>query len=435
MVDALVQSPDHIVDQPSRLTPLPPNLHRGLTAVTTLALLSLVTSTALFLHLSWRMLISGHRRRTNHPQLPYANQFIILIFNLVLADMQQSVAFVLNAQWVTTNSISVGSASCWAQGWFLSTGDLASGVFTFAISVHSFADIVCSYRLSRPTFLITIVLLWTFIYLSALIGIARHPSDFYARAGSWCWINRAYTGERLWLHYFWVIISEFVTVIIYALIVLILRKRTSTAASRAAKLIVAYPTIYVVCTLPLVVARLRGMAGQDVSFDELCVAGAMITSNGWLDVLLYCLTRRALIFGPDEMLGDVRALDTFGTTSDWRPDFAFGTTTTIEATRREGMNGDRDSPMTCESTEILFRKHDRVRTETVVEIQTEIAPLEAVYLREGRHVRGNESEDELSKGRSSFDMHPSQGGGGLPELALWRSEGEVKEDDGDGKAG
>ncbi|KAF2160278.1 hypothetical protein M409DRAFT_70614 [Zasmidium cellare ATCC 36951] len=370
------------VNKPSTLAPLPNGLHHGLTAVTILALLSLVTSSALFLHLSYRLLVLGHRRRTNHPQHAHANQFIILIFNLVLADIQQSVAFALNAEWITTNSITAGTATCWAQGWFVSTGDLASGVFTFAIAVHSFADIVCSYRLSRPMFLITIALLWTFVYLAALIGIAMHPADFYTRAGSWCWINAAYINERLWLHYFWVIISEFGTLVIYTIILLILSKKSSTPASRAAKLIVAYPIIYVVCTLPLVVARLRSMAGQNVSFEELCVAGAMITSNGWLDVLLYCLTRRALIFGSDEMLGDITALDTFNTDSNWRPDFAFGTTTTIEANRQAASGG---SPTVRPSMEALFGKHGRsrsVKTETVVEVQSEIMPPEAVYLAE-----------------------------------------------------
>ena len=66
--------------------------------------------------------------------------------------------------------------------------------------------------------------------------------------------------------------------------------------SCAMKLIIAYPIVYVVCTLPLVKARLTSMAGRHVSFLELTIAGSMITSNGWLDVLLYCLTRRIMLF-------------------------------------------------------------------------------------------------------------------------------------------
>ena len=65
------------------------------------------------------------------------------------------------------------------------------------------------------------------------------------------------------------------------------------------------------------------MAGDEVTFAELCIAGAMITSNGWLDVLLYSLTRRALLFRPAGGMPDSHAsrgaLDTFRL----RPDQAY----------------------------------------------------------------------------------------------------------------
>jgi hypothetical protein len=146
-------------------------------------------------------------------------KFIILIFNLVFADIQQSIAFLLNAQWLQSNAIDVHTSTCWAQGWFVSTGDLASGVFTFAIAIHSFLDIVHDFRLGHRTFLASIVLLWVFVYACAIIGVALHPADFYMRAGAWCWINTKYIKERLWLHYFWIIIAEFGTVVVYSLIV------------------------------------------------------------------------------------------------------------------------------------------------------------------------------------------------------------------------
>jgi len=39
------------------------------------------------------------------------------------------------------------------------------------------------------------------------------------------------------------------------------------------------------------------MAGASVPLTYFCAAGALITSNGWLDVLLWGSTRRSLIFG------------------------------------------------------------------------------------------------------------------------------------------
>lgn len=101
---------------------------------------------------------------------------------------------------------------------------------------------------------------------------------------------------------------------------------TAARARRAAKAIILYPMVYVICTLPLVTARLSSTAGREVGFTELSVAGAMISCNGWVDVMLYCLTRRALIFVDSRAAGDMRALDTFR----WGPE-EFGTTTIIEA--------------------------------------------------------------------------------------------------------
>jgi hypothetical protein len=68
-------------------------------------------------------------------------------------------------------------------------------------------------------------------------------------------------------------------------------------AETAARSVIAYPMVYVVCTLPAVIARLKIMAGTEVGMQELIVVGVMLCSNGWLDVLLYSVTRRALLFG------------------------------------------------------------------------------------------------------------------------------------------
>lgn len=325
------------------LMSLPLVLQRGLTAVSIFALLSLVLSTVLATYLAYYLI---KWKRGTHSRL---NQFVVLIFNLLLADLQQSTAFVLNAQWVRLGAIIVDTNTCFAQGWFVSTGDLASGVFTFAMAMHCFADIVYDFRLTHTRFILAIIGLWTFIYSCAIIGLAMHPDDFYMRAGAWCWVNAKYINERLYLHYFWVIIAEFGTLIIYLIIFIVIQKRIRSGfyetsemqyrAQTAAKLVVVYPLVYVVCTLPLVIARLKTMAGTPVSFLELCIAGAMITSNGWLDVLLYSITRRALIFGPSLTSENVRALDTFldsnANDSNWRADSMFGNTTIIEATRPE----------------------------------------------------------------------------------------------------
>ena len=99
------------------------------------------------------------------------------------------------------------------------------------------------------------------------------------------------------------------------------------STKRAAKYMIIYPTIYVFCTLPLAGGRLAAMTGVQVPHWYYCLAGSAITSCGWLDVLLYAVTRRVIIFAHDPPPKTDNGLNTFG----WHegPRF-YGTTTTIE---------------------------------------------------------------------------------------------------------
>jgi hypothetical protein len=367
------------------LDSLPNVLTQGLTAVSVLGFLSFSLSVMLLFRLAFKFARGTSKTRRN--------QFLLLIFNLILADFQQSIAFMLNVEWLYKDSIQVGTSTCWAQGWFVSTGDLSSGLFTLAIALHSYADIVHDFRLSHRIFMSIVASLWIFNYLLAIASVALHPTDVFVRAGAWCWINNKYAPERLWLHYAWVIVAEFGTVVIYAATFIIIRKRVASSfydnetklrAQSAAKLVVAYPIIYVICTLPLVIARLMSMADRKGTYAQLCIAGAMITSNGWLDVLLYSVTRSNLLFGSDTGAEQVRALDTFRV----RPDDSFGTVTTIEAT--SGIVGKprqrqrwlsttsarAPSRSPYDSQENLFELVNGVKAETTVMVERETENFE-----------------------------------------------------------
>jgi hypothetical protein len=139
--------------------------------------------------------------------------------------------------------------------------------------------------------------------------------------------------------------SEFGNVIIYLTIYTILLTRirsgyyTIEEAKRVksiSNLMVVYPLVYVVCTIPLASARMAAMSGSPPSLARLCLSGAMITSNGWLDVLLYTLTRRIMIFS-DEPPPDNNGFETFSTF--WTaPPRRFGGECTVSAlnTRSRG---------------------------------------------------------------------------------------------------
>ncbi|ORY19751.1 integral membrane protein-like protein [Clohesyomyces aquaticus] len=332
----MMLTPEPLDPDANTLPSLPPHIHHWLRAVVTFGFLSFVTSVTLWLLLIYRLIQWQIKSKRT-------NQFVILIFNLVWADIQQSLAFVLNIEWLRISAVDINSPICWAQGWFVSTGDLASGVWCFTIGLHTFASVILDYRLKPRYFYATIMVLWTFIYGCSIVGVGMYGKDLYVRAGVWCWIHHNLNDLRLWTHYFWIFLFEFGNVIIYAIIYTMLLQRirsgyyTAIEAERVkaiANLMVVYPIVYVICTLPLASARMASMSGQPPSLARLCLAGAMITSNGWLDVLLYTLTRRIMVFS-DEPPPDDNGIDTFS--AFWAESGRrFGAATTIEATHSAG---------------------------------------------------------------------------------------------------
>lgn len=213
----------------SSLSPLPPAVRSGLTAVTVLASISLVSTTALFVHLTYKLVLwhlqrpkkqpaqddsmpmspgmdltlglaerhFGFGRPASSPRVVVAprpkrepNQFVVLIYNLLLADMHQSIAFFLNAVWVGKDAIHVRSRTCWMQGYFVSTGDLSASLFIGAIAVHTYGTIVRGYKPPQWVIVSTCVGIWLFNYLMVAIGVlgtnnGQATGGFYVRAAAW----------------------------------------------------------------------------------------------------------------------------------------------------------------------------------------------------------------------------------------------------------
>jgi hypothetical protein len=65
--------------------------------------------------------------------------------------------------------------------------------------------------------------------------------------------------------------------------------------AKAARYMVVYPFAYVTMTLPLAAGRVAAMTGRDVPLVYLVVAGTMMASCGFIDVILYLSTRKALL--------------------------------------------------------------------------------------------------------------------------------------------
>ncbi len=129
-----------------------------------------------------------------------------------------------------------------------------------------------------------------------------------------------YEASRLWSHYLWIFIFEFGSIVIYITTFIIVRKRitafrfpgNTTHAStgrvkqsqnsrnarinRATLYMILYPAAYFVCTGPALVARIYTMnTGKTYPVWYLILAASLLTSAGWIDSLLYTLTRRIFV--------------------------------------------------------------------------------------------------------------------------------------------
>ncbi|KAH6620287.1 G protein-coupled glucose receptor regulating Gpa2-domain-containing protein [Boeremia exigua] len=283
---------------PNSLDPLTPLYRTGLIPVTLFATMSLLSVTTLLVFITHR-LVSW---RKHYREYVGYNQYVILIYNLLLADLQQAIAFVMSFHWLRINKILAPTAPCFIQAWFLQIGDVSSGFFVLAIAVHTWLGVVKGYKMPYKWFVVSILCLWGFALLLTVLGPLMYRDRYFGRAGGWCWVSTDYQSERLWLHYLWIFIVEFGTIGIYGHIFIHLRGRiqtimnnNTTKLTRATKFMVMYPAVYVILTLPIAVGRMVAMTGTAMPDVFFCIAGSLLTSCGWIDALLYTLTRRILV--------------------------------------------------------------------------------------------------------------------------------------------
>ncbi|KAG9837588.1 hypothetical protein KCU86_g12757, partial [Aureobasidium melanogenum] len=295
---------------PYSLSPLGPVLKGGLMAPGLLGLLSVITTLGLLGFIVYRF---STWRRHYRTYVGY-NQYVVLCMNLLIADFIQAVSFLFSFHWIRKNGIFAPTSACFAQGFLLNIGDLTSGFFVMAIAFHTFYTAVKGRRIGHIQFIVAVVSVWTFGLLLSIIGPIEYRDRYFVRAGAWCWAGEQYQTDRLALHYLWIFIVQFGTIIIYVFVLLRLRAAVAAVVpsvrvqsssyakvDRAAKLMVLYPLAYIVLTLPLSAGRMWSMAHHEKNLPDAyqCVAGALLASCGWVDALLYTLTRKALINGGD----------------------------------------------------------------------------------------------------------------------------------------
>lgn len=167
--------------EPNSLDPLPSVYREGLIPVTIFAMMSLISVTALLIFITHR-LISW---RKHYREYVGYNQYVILIYNLLLADLQQAIAFVMSFHWLRTNKLLARTAPCFLQAWFLQIGDVSSGFFVLAIAIHTWLGVVKGYKVPYKWFIVSILGLWAFALLLTILGPAMYQDRFFGRAGGW----------------------------------------------------------------------------------------------------------------------------------------------------------------------------------------------------------------------------------------------------------
>lgn len=153
----------------------------GLLPVVVLAMMSII-SIALMLGCITRRLIFC---RTSHREFVGYNQYVILIYQLLLADLQQSIAFAISIYWLQIDKILAPTVPCFLQAWFLHIGNVASGFFVLAIAIHTWLGVVRGYKMPYNWFVASVAFIWFVSLALTISGPIMHGSRFFTQAGGW----------------------------------------------------------------------------------------------------------------------------------------------------------------------------------------------------------------------------------------------------------
>lgn len=147
----------------------------GFIAMGICGLLSFISALGLLLFLTYRFIFW----KQYYKQPLAHNQYVVLIYNLLLADIQQATAFLLCLHWVGQNQVYYPSAACALQGWWIQIADPGSGIFVLAIAMHTGAVVLRGRQLPFSVFLYAVVSIWGFIIILGIIPVSLYKSETF----------------------------------------------------------------------------------------------------------------------------------------------------------------------------------------------------------------------------------------------------------------
>lgn len=163
------------------IDPLPSLQRNGLIVVSSLASVSLVSTFSLLCFFTYRFIFwrKYYRRYIGY------NQYVVLMYNLALADFLQGLGFIVSLRWITSDSLHATDPACFLQGIWLQIGDPMSGMFVLAIALHTFMHVSLGRQLKYRTFVAIIVGLWVFGVVLVVIPIAIFGRYVWVPSVAW----------------------------------------------------------------------------------------------------------------------------------------------------------------------------------------------------------------------------------------------------------
>lgn len=140
-----------------------------------LALCSLCSTLGLLSFLTYRFIYWQRYYKNSLAQ----NQYVVLIYNLLLIDLQQAIAFTISLYWVARGSIHSGEVACYLQGWWIQTADPGSGLFVLSIALHTGFVVLRGRQLPFNIFVSCVIGLWMFILLLGFIPVGLYGSNVF----------------------------------------------------------------------------------------------------------------------------------------------------------------------------------------------------------------------------------------------------------------
>ncbi|KAI5306335.1 hypothetical protein KEM56_001356 [Ascosphaera pollenicola] len=185
--------------------------------------------------------------------------------------------FLISLKFISENSMYSYDAACVAQGWMIQVGDPLSGLFVLAIALHTVLTVATGRRLPHRVFVAIVIGLWVLVISLALIPMLSHKRETIKPSGSWRKVKHSRDLGQL-------------------------TGSTINRIKRVTLYMVIYPIAYVSLSLPLAAARMADARNREWSSTYHCVAGCVMACSGWVNVLLYALTRRSLVLASNEPL-------------------------------------------------------------------------------------------------------------------------------------